>query len=309
MGFTQTVPPFNRVPDVVDSRPTHFVGICSACQQRVGLNPSANFSDDTSLTCGGCGSVTPRRALVLEGLKRSDTVVWGFFASDVAVRDETEASVGAPLVYDMPPAVKAVAKWQHWETRPADLRYAATLSFNDDLGFLWLADLLPSAEAAGLTARIHVGWTRFGVSRLEAVPAWRQSLYAAANLLDSYPSAALVLIAAGFEALFNDLVRIKWDERRLDKQAFKRMTERNPGIAQLIRWLPEVVGLPSFVSAPNELPRRWADCVNERRNSVVHKAKIHLSSDDARESLQVGLECAAYLDPDSFVRPHVYYLR
>ncbi len=309
MGFTQPQPPFRRVPEVVRSLPTHFIGICPWCKQRVALNQLASFSDDTSVTCGSCGRVTPRRALGLEGLALSDTVVWGFFASDIAVRDDAEVPVGAPVVYEMPPSVHSVAKWQHWETRPADLRYAATLSFNDGLGFLSLADLIPAGAEAGLTTRINVGWTRFGVSRLEAVPAWRQSLYAAANLLESYPSAALVLIAAGFEALFNDLARIKWDERRLDKQAFKRMTAGNPSIAQLVRWLPEAVGLPSFMAAPDGLHGRWSECVNERRNSVVHRAKVHFSSDDARESMRVALECAAYLDPDAFVRPHVYYLQ
>jgi hypothetical protein len=295
-------------PLVVSSRPTHFLGICPSCKQRVPLNPAVHFSDDSPVTCAGCGRNTLRRALILEGLAGNDTVVWGYFASDIAIRHEAEAPVGAPLVYELPAATKAVAKWQHSETRPADLRYAATLSFTEELGFLWLTDLYPAAPPAGPTTRIHVGWTRFGVSSSESVPAWRQSFYAAVNLIDTYPSAAVVLVAAGFEALFNDIARIKWNERQLDPQAFKRLNDRNPGIAQLVRWLPETVGLPSFVSAPNDLHGRWAECVNERRNSVVHRATVHLSSDQARESLRVALECATHLDPDALVRPHVYYL-
>jgi len=312
MGEASHPPTFPKLPspNVVISRPTYVVGVCPACKDRVALSPLVLFSDDAVIGCDSCGSNTPRHRLILEGLAVNDTLVWGFFASDIALQHGAEAQLGAPVLYELPQPTKAVAKWGHWEARPADLRYAATLSFTDDSAFLWLNELLPGSNPnQGVATRVHVEWTRFGVSSLDKVPAWRQSLYAAATLVSTNPSAAVVLIAAGFEAFFNDVARIRWKENQLDPAGFTRMSARNLPITSLVEWLPEAVGMPSFKSAPNGLHARWDKLVNQRRNSVVHRATVHMSSEEARESLRAALECCAYLDPHALVRPHPYYLQ
>ena len=132
-------------------------------------------------------------------------------------------------------------------------------------------------------------------------------MFGAATLIDTHPSAAIVLVAAGFEAFFNETMRIAWRERELDTAAFDRLNARNLPISSLIEWLPSAVGRPTLRDAPGLNPR-WEELVNRRRNAVVHQANVYFNSDEAKESMRAALECIAFIHPAAFVRPHAYYV-
>jgi hypothetical protein len=124
-------------------------------------------------------------------------------------------------------------------------------------------------------------------------------------MIDSYPSAALVLIAAGFEAFVIETARIRWNERGLRRGGFKDIAGAQR-IAGLVDWLPTLLDMLSLRD-DGELYGDWKRLVNERRNDVVHRANVHFTPEQAKESLRCALNAMAYLDGLALFRPHVYY--
>ena len=130
-------------------------------------------------------------------------------------------------------------------------------------------------------------------------------MFAAALMIESNPSAALVLIAAGFEAFFLETMRINWKEKGLRMSSFGRI--RKQAISGLIDWLPGAVGLRSLSDGPDNLEAQWKSLVNERRNDVVHRANVHFTSAQARESFGCAIRCISFIDELGIFRPHVYF--
>jgi hypothetical protein len=237
-----------------------------------------------------------------------DRITWSLLASDIYLWDSGEMAPGDLVQYTMQTRAE---KWLDQVSLPVAPpgRYASNLFFYDSasIAYLSLRDLQPAGDPEEAPDLIPFTWNRFGVSELAKVPAWRQALFGALTLMSSNLAAAVVLIAAGFEAYFTDATRIAWVERDLDLQVYKRVRDRNMAMTNLVVWLPEVVGLPNFIDAPGNLYSRWQETVNSRRNAVVHDARVHLTLDEARESLRTALESITFLDRFALTRPHSYY--
>lgn len=291
------------------SLPNFSYGRCPPCQSAVTLNFNALFSDDDIVSCGQCGANTPRRALILEALSVIDTLTWSLFSSNMYIWDQVNVSPGDYVSYDLRGLI--VAKWQHHEARPnasSGQRYVAEVYFAESLAFLYVTDTQPSTPQGDETVpEVEATWYRFGLQQAGAVPAWRQSLFGAATLVTTHPAAAVVLVAAGFESFFLETMRIAWRERLLDQAGFERLNRRNLPISSLVEWLPPAVNRPSLLDAPGDLYQRWRTLVNERRNDVVHRADVHLTTDQAMESMRVALESITFIDDVALVRPHAYY--
>ncbi len=292
------------------SAPNFFDGICPACKASVGLDITALFSDDSLTQCGTCGANTPRRQLILEALALIDPVTWSFLCSDVYIGDNGQISQGQIFSYSV---TETVAKWQHQEVRPNAIsgqRYLPALQFYDEYrwGFLSVFDATPSQPPATPPPAIDFLWYRFALSEQGAVPAWRQSLFGAATLLTTHPSAAIVLVAAEFEAFFTETMRIAWREKQLDPGAFDRLARRNLPISTLVEWLPAAVQRPALRDVSPSLHGRWDQLVNRRRNAVVHEANVHFNSEQAQQSMRAALECITAIDPAALIRPHAYYV-
>lgn len=299
------------------SLPNFSNGRCPSCQSLVVLNLNAPFHDNGIVACNGCGANTPRRTLILEALAIVDTLAWSFFGSNMYIWDQTKVPHGDFVSYNLQQL--NVAKWLHQEAFPnasSGERYVANVYFSDDLAFLYLTDTKAPAQQEDEpvpeqeeepAAEVEASWYRFGLQEPAAVPAWRQSLFGAATLVTTHPSAAVVLVAAGFESFFIETMRIAWREKQLDQTAFDRLNKRNLPLSSLIEWLPPVVNRQSLVAAPGDLYERWKVLVNERRNDVVHRANIHLTTDQAMKSMRAALDCMAFIDEAALVRPHAYY--
>lgn len=297
------------------SAPNFAQGRCPACKKPVQLNNQAAYSDDTVVACISCGANTPRRRLVLEALCLIDTPTWNLFSSDIYMWDDSELTFPDTVSYDLKSV--QVAKWQGHDAFPkafeSGMRYQADVVFFDSISepsaLLYLTDTLATTQAPDdPIPPTRATWWRFGVRELGSVPAWRQSLFGAASLVNSNPSAAVVLIAAGFEAFFTETMRIGWNERQLGQDAFDKLNRRNIAITSLIEWLPSAVGRQRLIEAPGNLHDKWSQLVNQRRNDVVHRANVHITSDQARESMRAALESMCFIDEAALVRPHVYYV-
>ncbi|MCC6774551.1 MAG: hypothetical protein IT360_25470 [Gemmatimonadaceae bacterium] len=220
-------------------------------------------------------------------------------------------TIDSPLHYPMLPRDRAVAKWLGHVCfvapgAPPSLN-ANFLDLGDSL-FVYLRDSMAgSAERIEPTTDFEVSWQYYGLTTLSAVPAWRQALHGATLLIPTNPAAAVVLVASGFEAFFLTFMRICWKEAGLQPAAFDNMAGRNPAITGLVNWLPASVGRSVLADAPASLGDRWAQLVNKRRNDVVHRAQVHVTSDEAYESLRTALETVCFFDDKALVRPHVYY--
>jgi len=238
-----------------------------------------------------------------------DNATWSFFASDVYIFDELKLALSETAWYNIQ---FQVAKWQHQEVFPnvqSDQRYAATLTYYGNLAYFNLTDTQANIEPTEEPApQVDVSWYLFGLSEAGKVPAWRQALFGAATLLTSMPAAAVVLISAGFEAFFNETMRIAWAEDGLDTGSFDRLASRNVPISGLVDWLPATVRRPSFRDAGRDLRGRWEQLVNRRRNDVVHRADVHVTSEQAMDSMRAALDRIVFFDPAALVRPHAYYV-
>lgn len=288
------------------SVPTYVQGVCRACHTLVTLDGTVAYNDNGNVTCGACATVSRRRDLIREALASIDPVTWSLFGSDMYVGDQREMNPGESVVYDL--STVQVAKWQHHEVYTeggTDSRYIANVGFIDSTAYFTLRDTRTQSSSE-TPPRIVASWYRFGLSEIGSVPAWRQSLYGAATLVKEFPSAAIVLVAAGFESFFLETMRISWRENELAHGAFNRMI-RNTPISALVEWLGPAARRPSLVDAPNSLHQRWRELVNQRRNNVVHRADVNLSSDEVMESMKVALECICFIDQEALVKPHAYY--
>lgn len=274
------------------------------------LEGLAPYDDNSDRTCSKCGLRTPRYRLILQAMSLIDSITWSLLASDIYIYDSRTLRFGETISYGL--ASTNVAKWLYHECRPlasSGDRYVPTMSFYEFTGFLALLDTQSLAQPVeSPPPEIEVSWYRFGLTQLGAVPAWRQSLFGAATLIDQNPAAAIVLIAAGFEAFFLETMRIAWGESHIDPASFERLNRRNIPISQLVEWLPPVVGKRSLLEAPDGLHSIWEERVNRRRNDVVHRANVHLTSAEARESMRAALDCIVFLDEPALVRPHSYYV-
>ncbi len=301
------MPELTRKHIAAQSEPTFLLGACPACSTTLVLDPAIPYPDNPAVQCARCGRSTVRHELITESLAQTDTITWSLAASDFVVWDRFQMTRDDYAVYTLDEPVR---KWLREDSVPrpgSGLRYIPEVAAFENSVFVTMRDTLEYSDAPeNPPPPVEVTWYRFGLSDLTAVPAWRQSMFAAAMMIGTNPAAALVLIAAGFEAFFTDTMRIKWHEARLRKRGFRDIIG-SQRIATLVDWLPGVVGLPSLVDAPDGLHGRWKDLVNGRRNDVVHKANVHFSPDEARESLRCALECVSYVDKLALFRPHPYY--
>lgn len=292
------------------SKPNFTQGQCPACSALVALDLNAHFTDNTVVPCPQCGRQTRRRALILEALALIEPVTWSLFSSSMYIGDQGKVPFGQGVYYDLQGL--SVAKWLHLEVSPSITSgqpYYASVHFTETLAVMITAPMKTGTDETepDLPDEVDAQWYRFGVHELGAVPAWRQSLFGAASLIQTYPSAAVVLIAAAFESFFLETMRIAWSEKGLEEAAFARLSDRNLPITSLVEWLPPTVGRRSLADVPGTLYQRWKEQVNRRRNDVVHRANVHLSANEAMESLRSALECIAFLDEVALLRPHSYY--
>ena len=272
--------PVARTYNVAGSTPDFSYGICPQCGATVDLDSAAPLTDNSPFTCADCGANTPRLRLILEALARIDPMTWSLFASDVYIWDQVEMELGQVITYNVQ---QEVAKWQHYEVSPNNTsgeRYVASLNFFDPNAFLVLADSRAGLEPPEDAPTRNVFWWRFGLSAIGRVPAWRQSLFGAATLFTTQPAAAVVLIAAGFEAFFNETMKIAWTERGLDQSAYEKLSGRNLAITATVDWLPAAVGRQPLGNAPDDLSTKWENDVNRRRNDVVHRAEVPLRGEN-----------------------------
>ncbi len=298
--------PLQRQYQAGFSRPNFSQGRCLSCQSAVTLDANVTFNNNDVLSCAECGANAPRIKLVKEAFALIDTIAWSLFGSDLYIWDEVQVPTGDYASYDLQ-ALQAV-KWQHHEVHPdASLggRYAAEIYFFGGAAYLTVTDTQPASEQA-VVSEVNVVWYRFGLSQQGTVPAWRQSLFGAATLVTTHPAAAVVLVAAGFESFFLESMRIAWRENQLDEASFERLSRRNFPLTSLIEWLPPAVRHPSLLDNL-ALHRKWKTLVNERRNDVVHRANVHLTSAEAMESMSSALDCICFIDEVALVRPHAYY--
>lgn len=291
------------------SEPTFTGGACPKCDKFVAFVLTSGVSDNRQYACPHCGSNTLRFDLVRHSLAIIEPIAWSLFASDMFIGEKFEAHPDDVLWYDVQNLI--IAKWQHQESTPnasSGERYIPGVTFGTTSAVVSFQDsLAASGTSPDSTTLASVSWFRFGLSSLGAVPAWRQSLFGAATLIDSNPPAAIVLIAAGFETFFLETMRAGWQEKGISEEAFNNLNRNNPAISYLVRWLPSIVGRPSLTDSPI-LHEQWQTLVNRRRNEVVHSANVHFTTEEARESMRTALECITYLDPVALVRPHVYYV-
>jgi hypothetical protein len=238
-----------------------------------------------------------------------EPVTWSMLGSDIYICDRVEVPLEDFVSYNLTDL--SVAEWLHQEAYPnaaSGGRYVAELAFYGSIGFLSVKDTMgPGAPDPARPSKMEVVWYRFALQQVGTVPAWRQSLFGAATLMMTHPSAAVVLVAAGFESFFIETMRIAWCERNLDPAAFDRLNSRNMPITGLVDWLPAAVGRPCLREAPGDLYRRWKELVNERRNDVVHRAEVHVTTEVAMASMRAALECMTFLDEAALTRPHSYY--
>ena len=292
------------------SDPNFATGLCPRCASPVTLDGLAPYSENSDRTCSKCGARTSRYRLILQALSSIQPITWSLLASDIYIYDERTLRLGETVSYGL--TSTNVAKWVHHQCSPlasSGERYIPTVSFYELAGFLALLDTQSlSQPVEDPPPECEVSWYRFGLTQLGAVPAWRQSLFGAATLIAENPAAAIVLIAAGFEAFFLETMRIAWSESHIDPAAFERLNRRNIPISQLVDWLPPVVGKRSLLEAPGDLHKIWEERVNRRRNDVVHRANVHLTSAEARDSMRAALDCIVFLDEPALVRPHSYYV-
>jgi hypothetical protein len=242
----------------------------------------------------------------MTALAANDRIAWSLASCDFVLWEHFQMSPGEVAMYNL--QQHTVAKWlgTHSSPEPNVFRYGLVISTVDELIVVALSDSQswePAPEP--LPTNIPVSWWRFGLQNLNSVPAWRQSFFGASEMIESYPSAALVLIAAGFEAFFIETARIRWNERGLRRSAFKDVAG-NQRIAGLVDWLPALLDMPSLRD-DGELYGNWKRLVNDRRNDVVHRANVHFTPEQARESLKCALKTISHLDDAALFRPHVYY--
>jgi hypothetical protein len=239
--------------------------------------------------------------LIQHALGAGDSFSWGLFASNFAFQDEVELLAGQTAIYSNF-GFNSVTKWQHHECfpngQPPEGGFAV-LSFDDVTRAGRVSAYTPDGTGA-----VNVSWTRFGVTDLSAVPAWRQSLYGAFSLSAGYPSAAIVLMASAFEAFFMESMRLEWEDSGRDLQGFDKLSGDNIRITSLVTWLPQALGLQQFSPAACS---NWKSMVNGRRNDVVHKARIDFKPEEAAASMKAAIEAIVAIDPLALVRPHPYY--
>lgn len=293
-----------------NSHPTYLSGACPACKSLLPLDSTLPFDDDQSMNCEHCGRVSTRQALIFEVLAQKDVITWSLFGCDCLIGEELQLGLNDYAYYKLPTHVK---KWLHLEIAPNETpgtRYVANVAEADmDTIYIDIKDTAAYASPPeDPPPTIDVTWYRFGLADLNAVPPWRQSLFGAATLLVENPSAAIVLIAAGFEAFFAEFMRIRWIEQGLDIKAFEHLMDRPQPISSLVDWLPASVGVPTLREGPADLRKDWGQLVNTRRNYVVHRANVNITSLEAFESLRVALKTIMFFDRFALTRPHVYYL-
>jgi hypothetical protein len=294
-----------RIYSFGTSPPSMVVGICPTCGFWRWLDALPNYADNPMIDCQ-CGRRADRRAWVTTALAANDRIAWSLASCDFVLWEHFEMSPGDVAMYNL--QQHTVAKWLGTQAAPMVglNRYGLTVSVLDQLIVVALSDSRrwePPPDPP--LVDIPVSWWRFGLQNLNSVPAWRQSLFGASEMIETYPSAALVLIAAGFEAFFIETARIRWNERGLRRSAFKDIAG-NQRIAGLVDWLPTLLDMPSLKD-DTELYADWKRFVNDRRNDVVHRANVHFTPAQAKESLRCALKAVSYLDESALFRPHVYY--
>lgn len=297
---------------VASSAPLLTGGLCVACKWPLTLS-DVPFDNNSVQSCRNCGALTPRLDAIKGSLAALNMTMWSLFSCDMYIYDAGQLQPGRLISYkgSISGSPDIAEKWlRHdaWLTENPGGRYQANVLF---LGFppstyFVIHDQWPSQAVAEPHLEIGFSWYRYGLSTVGAVPPWRQALFGAVTLIHSNPAAAVVLIAAGFEAFFLETMRIGWQEKGLDMAAFRRLDRGS--LASLVEWLPAAIQLPSLIDAPNGLHGRWKTLVNQRRNDVVHRADVQVTSDQAQESLKVALDAITFLDPFALVRPHVYFV-
>lgn len=299
----------NRLYYVGESHPLLVTGRCAACKRNLLIGPKV-YDDNSPQKCDYCGAITFRLDALRGALADLDTTQWSLFSCDRYIYDNFAIQPGSIVNYTgaANPPIPKFEKWLRHDAwiQDGSGRYQANPLFLETLTYFLLRDQWPGTVQPDPLPSIGYSWYRYGLSAVGAVPAWRQALFGAVTLVLNNPAAAVVLIAAGFEAYFVETMRIAWKENGLDEAAFRRL-DRNT-LTSLVEWLPAAVRFPSLVDAPNGLHGRWRTLVNQRRNDVVHRADVQVTSEQAQESLNVTLEAVTFLDPFALTRPHAYFV-
>ena len=191
-----------------------------------------------------------RLDLIHEALAMIDPVTWSLCSANFYIYDQPKLEPGERALYNVEVSDQ-VAKWLHSEVRPqaaSNARYQCALSTAWPYLAATLVDTQEHPEPEPTPA---VEWYWFGLSDLTAVPAWRQALFGAATIIVANPPAAVVLVAAGFEAFFTMTMRIAWEEKGLGSAKFKKIMDRNLSISGLVEWLPAAAGAPDLLDAPD----------------------------------------------------------
>ena len=286
--------------------------MCPQCSALVLFDVTLAFDHDLSIQCGQCGSSSKRSNLVLTSLENLNQVNWALFSSDMYLYGEETFSVPAPGQTAWSAGVNLTqihqaAKWQAqfvFVQGAAANRYHGNLIVLGETAYVSVGDNEPDSPKPTEYTNIHVQWYRTGVQTVESVPAWRQALFAASQLVSTLPAAAIVLVAAGFESFFNDWMLIQWVEKELDRDAFERMSNRVQSITNRMDWLPAAVSRDGL---SGELRKSWGELVNSRRNRVAHGGNVNFSTAEATESLKIALEAILFFDPNALTRPHTYF--
>jgi len=292
-----------RQHQIVSSLPTFLIGHCPNCAFAIWLDGSVVYTENGPTICSQCGRTYGRHDWVAKALQDVDLAAWGFLASDFVAFDNFQMNYGDWVTYTVD---QPVTKWLYAEVlpRPGADRYLRTINAWEDFVMVTVEDTTP-LEPHDDPQVVPMTWYRFGLRDLRVVPAWRQSMFAAAQMIWNNPAAAVVLIAAGFEAYFIETMRINWQERGYRPNAFGKI--RKQPISALIDWLPGAVGLQSLADSSDNLQSSWNTLINERRNDVVHRADVHVTTEQAMESLACALKCIHFIDALGLIRPHTYF--
>ena len=298
-----------------ESFPTYASGRCPKCAGFVLAQPGITITWDSNevLECPTDAAKFSRLTYIKEALARLDTIAFALFASDRWIGAQADLTPGEVISYSLP--TEGVKKWVYNETQRTSGHTPSMpwpqMLFIDTatspLAMLWLQPSAGSELGDNHEEKVAATWYRFGLSELDAVPAWRQTLFLAARNATTTPAASIVLTATAFEAFFIESMSIFWREAGNPTSAFKAVTQNRPSVPNLVRWMPELLLKRRFEEAPENLFGRWERDINGLRNRVVHEGHVQVTSEEATESLRTALDCITFFDDLALVKPHSYY--
>ena len=297
-------------PDAVPSRPDFANGPCPSCHTpvQVEIGYRVTFDNNELVQCSHCGTRSQRQDIILEALAIESRTEWGLFASNFWIGGKAKVSFNDPAVYDLSPLQQKVVEWHHHHAFVEEVEQQLEPSVNRTDDKLIVGVFSPLAASSGNpqpSMKATVQWWQFvRLATQPDVPVWRQALFGAVKLIDHQPAAAIVMLAAGFEAFFINTVQIKWHESGLDQAAFRSLNKNVQSTTRKLDWLPRIVGLESI---PAAIRKDWDESVNKPRNAVLYQGTVSINVTDARGALRATLKAIVAIDSKALVRPHAYW--